>query len=279
MSALRTVIVEDEPLAAHRLKLALDGTPDVDLVGTAHDGRQGLELIRKLKPDLVFLDIRMPGLDGLEVAQALSAEESPTIVFVTAFAHFAVEAFEVSALDYVLKPVEFDRVRAAVERARRRREQLSAEQRAIELQGVLNALREEAAESADPAGVMRSLWVSDGRGRSRVQLSSVEWFEAERDYVRIHAGGRTHLMRGTLQGLIGRLDPDVFLRIHRSAVVNLRAVLGVRRRVTGQAVVQLPSGAMPPVGRAYLPELKARLGLNPRAALADVDEGLSAGPR
>lgn len=269
MSPLRVVIIEDEPLAMSRLELALDVIKDAEVVGSAQDGARGLELIRSLKPDVAFLDIRMPGLDGLELAQALAGEHTPAIVFVTAFANFAVAAFELAAIDYLLKPVEFERVAEAMERARRRLRQSTAEQRAAELQGLLSALREEVAREADPAGVMRSIWVSDGRRRHRIPLEAVEWFEAERDYVRIHTADRNHLVRGTLQGMIEKLDPAVFIRIHRSAVLNLKAVEGLQRNLAGSTSVRLRSGGEAPVGRAYLSPLKARLGLDRRAALQD----------
>jgi len=269
MGPLRTVIVEDEPLALHRLELALEGE-EVSIVGSAGEGRRGLDMIRRLKPDLVFLDVKTPGLTGIEVAHELANDDQqPAVVFVTAFAHFAVEAFDLAAVDYVLKPVEFDRVHAAVDRARRRLEQARAEKRAEELQGVLNAVRREAAESADPAGVLRSVWVPTARGRVKVMLESVEWFEAERDYVRIHADGRAHLLRSTLHGFFERVDQDLFVRIHRSAVVNLKAVKALHRRVTGQVVVELDSGVELPVGRAHVNPLKARLGLEGRGVKID----------
>lgn len=267
MADLRTVIVEDEPLALHRLELALEGEA-VDLVGSASEGRRGLELIRQLKPDLVFLDVKTPGMTGLEIAHALSHDpHPPVVIFVTAFTHFAVEAFDLAAVDYVLKPVEFERVRAAVDRARRRLEQSRAEERASELQGVLAAVRREAAESADPAGSTRSVWVPTARGRVKVLLDAVDWFEAERDYVRIHSEGRAHLLRSTLHGFFARVDPEMFMRVHRSAVVNLKAVKALHRRMTGQVVVELETGAELPVGRAYVNPLKARLGLDGRGGV------------
>lgn len=267
---LRAVIVDDEPLALRRLQQALEGVEGVELVGAAQDGRRGLELIRELDPDVAFLDISMPGASGLDVAQALGPEVSTSVVFVTAYADHAVSAFELSALDYLLKPVEFERVAAAVARVRLRRAEVSALARSRDLQAAVSALREQPAEPTE-AGPLRQVWVADTRGRVRVEMASVEWVEAERDYVRLHTPGRTYLLRATLQGLADQLDASAFLRVHRSAVINLGAVKSLRRRISGSAVVQMESGSEAPVGRGYLRDLKARLGLPLRGDLDDAD--------
>ena len=260
MSVLKVVIVEDEPLAVERLELALNEAPAVEVVGSALDGRSGLELIRELRPDLVFLDIKMPGLDGLELAGILAREGGPAVIFLTAFGQFAVNAFELAAVDYLMKPVGLDRVRAAVERARDRLEATTAAERARQLQTLVETLRPQGGGEAE-----RSLWITDARGRVRVPLSAIEWVEAERDYVRIHTGSESRLMRMTLNTLSGKLDPGQFLRVHRSAVVNLGAVTGLKRRTWGLVSVRLASGAEVPVGRPQLRELKARLGVNAKA--------------
>lgn len=268
---LKVVIVEDEPLAVERLELALEGMGGIEVVGAAHDGRSGLALIRKLKPDLVFLDIRMPAMDGLEVAEALAEDapesgRSPAVIFLTAYGQYALDAFEVAAVDYLMKPIALERVRAAVERARQRIEQSSAAHRAEEMKLLLDALRRESA--ADGQGVTRSLWVTDARGRVRVPIASIIWLEAERDYVRIHTEAGSHLARTTLNGLAKQLDPAVFHRIHRSSIVALRSVTGLKRRSWGLTSVSLSTGVEVPVGRPYLKELKQRLGMK-AVAVAD----------
>lgn len=268
MEPLRAVIIDDEPLAIRRLEQALDPIGQVEVVGSAPDGRRGLELVKALAPELVFLDVQMPGLDGLGVAEALDAEAPPSVVFVTAYAHHAVEAFELAAVDYLLKPVEFDRVAAAVERVQRRRAESSAMERAQYLQTLVVAMRGSARGGSEADG-LRHVWVADTRGRVRVDLDTVEWLEAERDYVRLHTPGRAYLLRGTLQSMAEKLDPAGFLRIHRSAIVNLAAVAGVRRRLSGSAVVQLANCGEAPVGRAYLKDLKARIGIGGRVELDD----------
>jgi DNA-binding LytR/AlgR family response regulator len=261
-TALRIAIVEDEAASMRRLQSLLAQVPDVDVVGVAADGESGIALVRRMRPDAIFLDISMPGIDGIGVAEALRGEGAPEIVFATAHSEFAVAAFALSAVDYVLKPVDADRVRSAVERARARIRSSSAEERANRLQLALDALNAGSGDEVE-GGPIRSLWVADGRGRTRLDLATVERFEADRDYVRIHTPQRSYLMRGTLQALCEKLDPERFIRIHRSGIVSLAAVRGLRRRMTGSIVAHMASGAEAAVGRAYLAELRARLGLTP----------------
>lgn len=264
MTPLRIVIVDDEPGCIRRLERIVDATPAVEVVGTARDGHEALSVIRERTPDLVFLDIRMPGMDGVQVAEALAESHLPAIIFTTAFADFAVSAFDLGAFDYLLKPVQEDRVRGGIERARERLRALGAEDRARQLETALKTLR--GPEDDENASSLRWLWVVDGRGRTRLAVDDVERFEAERDYVRVHVEGRSYLIRATLQNIAGKLDPKRFARVHRSLVVNLEAVRGLRRRITGAMTVTLQSGAEAPVGRVYLADFRARLRL-PVAAM------------
>jgi DNA-binding LytR/AlgR family response regulator len=270
MTPLRVVIVEDEPLAVERLELALNGLAGVEVVGSAYDGKAGLALIRKLKPDLTFLDIRMPTMDGLEVAEALANDAGdqdvgPAVIFLTAYGQYALEAFEVAAVDYLMKPIALERVRAAVGRVRTRLDHSTASQRAEELRQLLEAMRREHSGPVGEGGVVQSLWVTDARGRVRVPVASIVWLEAERDYVRIHTENGNHLARTTLNGLAKQLDDQVFHRIHRSAIVALRHVTGLKRRSWGLTSVSLSTGHEAPVGRPYLKELKQLLGMKPVA--------------
>jgi DNA-binding LytR/AlgR family response regulator len=260
-TALRVAIVEDEVASVRRLRALLAQVPDVDVVGVAADGEAGIALVRRMRPDAVILDIAMPGIDGIGVAEALRGENAPEIVFATAHKEFAIAAFDLSAVDYVLKPVEAGRLRSAVERARERIRSGNAEERANRLQLAIDALQ--SSEEAADEGPMRSLWVADGRGRTRLDLATVERFEADRDYVRIHTDERSFLVRATLQSLSDSLDSGRFVRIHRSAIVSIASVQALRRRITGSIVAHLASGAEAPVGRAYLADLRARLGLTP----------------
>ncbi|MBX7247566.1 MAG: LytTR family DNA-binding domain-containing protein [Caulobacteraceae bacterium] len=255
----RIVVVDDEPLAIRGLRVSLGRVPGVELVGTARDGVEGLEVIRREKPDIVLLDILMPRLDGLALAEALAEAEGPAVIFVTAYGQFAVNAFEVAAVDYLMKPVTLPRLRAAIQRAQDRLAADSAQQRAEEMQRVIDGIRGAESRELESAGAGRSLWISDARGRTRVPLTQIDWFEAQRDYVRIHAGSDTFIQRGTLADLEGKLDSSMFQRIHRSAIVNLQAVRALRRRAWSLCAVTLRSGEEAPIGRSYLAELKAKL--------------------
>lgn len=260
MKALaRVVVVDDEPLAIRGLKISLGRVPGVELVGTARDGVEGLEVIRREKPDIVLLDILMPRKDGLGLAEALAEGDGPAVIFVTAYGQFAINAFELAAVDYLMKPVTLPRLRAAIKRALERLEADTAQQRAAEMQRVIESFRASAASDLESGAAGRSLWISDPRGRTRVPLASVDWFEAQRDYVKIHAGPESYVQRGTLADLEGKLDPAMFQRIHRSAIVNLQAVRALRRRAWSLCAVTLRTGQEAPIGRSYLAELKAKL--------------------
>ena len=258
---LRLLLADDEPLALRRLRLALASIPDVTVVGSASDGAQAIEKMRELKPDALLLDIKMPISDGFEVANAVDEAGGPAVIFVTAFDSYALKAFETSAVDYLLKPVEFDRLASALERARERRSAQDAGRRAEELASVLDALRREARDRDGPR-YEREFWIRE-RGRFlRVPVSEVERIEAERDYVRLFWDGRTLLYRETMSHLEERLDPDVMLRVHRSAFVNWARLKAVHRDSSGRLLAILDNGDEVPVSRAYaariMAEMKAR---------------------
>lgn len=258
---LRLLIADDEPLALRRMRLALKDIPGVEIVGAANDGLQAISAMRSLKPDVVLLDIKMPLADGFQVANAVDEAGAPEVIFVSAFESYALRAFETSAVDYLLKPVEFERLAAALSRARERRAAKDAGRRADELAAVLDALRREA-EGRDGARFEREFWIRD-RGRFlRVPVEDVERIEAERDYVRLHWEGRTLLHRETMSHLEEKLDPNVMLRVHRSAFVNWKRLKAVRRDSNGRLMAVLESGDEVAVSRAYaqrvLAEMKSR---------------------
>lgn len=258
---LRLLLADDEPLALRRMRLALQEMPDVEIVGAASDGAQAIDAMRALRPDVVLLDIKMPLADGFEVANAVEAAGGPAVIFVSAFDSYALRAFETSAIDYLLKPVEFDRLSSALARARERRAAQDAGRRAEELASVLDALRREAEERDGPR-YEREFWIRD-RGRFlRVPVDDVERIEAERDYVRLYWEGRTLLHRETMSHLEEKLDPNVMLRVHRSAFVNWKRLKAVRRDANGRLMAVLESGHEAPVSRAYaqrvLQEMKTR---------------------
>lgn len=267
----RIVVVDDEPLAIRGLRISLGRVPGVELVGEARDGVEALDMIAREKPDIVLLDILMPRMDGMAVAEALAVDDGPAVIFVTAYGQYAVEAFELAAVDYLMKPVTLPRLRAAIKRALARLEADSAQQRVAEMQRVIESFRASAANELDSGGAGRSLWISDPRGRTRVPLASVDWFEAQRDYVKIHAGSETYIQRGTLADLESKLDATMFQRIHRSAIVNLQAVRALRRRAWSLCAVTLRTGEEAPIGRSYLAELKARLKQSDITSIRAVD--------
>jgi DNA-binding LytR/AlgR family response regulator len=258
---LRLLLADDEPLALRRVRIALGAIDGVEIVGAASDGREAIEAMRELKPDVVLLDIKMPLADGFEVANAVEEAGGPAIIFISAFETYALKAFETSAIDYLVKPVEFERLASALDRARERRAAQDAGRRAEELAAVLDALKREAAER-DAPHYEKEFWIRD-RGRFlRVPVAEVERIEAERDYVRLYWDGRTLLHRETMSHLEKKLDPNVMLRVHRSAFVNWERLASVRRDGNGRLMAVLAGGGEVPVSRAYaqrvLAEMKAR---------------------
>jgi DNA-binding LytR/AlgR family response regulator len=259
MSApLRVVIADDEPLSLRRLELGLARLPDLAVVGATQDGLAARQMIRALRPDLVLLDVRMPGLTGIDLAAELAGDDAPVVILVTAFSRHAAKAFDLAVADYVLKPLNFERLAEAVERARLRIAAREAAGRIAELTAVVESLRD-AEHGPEPAeSPARELWISDRRGRVRIPLDEVSWFEAEREYVRIHLSGRSYLVRRSLRDLTARLDAARFQRLHRSALVNLGKIVRLARRPGGIAAV-LACGTEIPVGRKFRPLLRARL--------------------
>jgi DNA-binding LytR/AlgR family response regulator len=252
---LRIGLVDDEPPAVRRLRLALAEMPGVEVAGTAGDGAQALELIAKGGLDVVLLDIRMPGLSGLDLLRAVPKEGAPVFIFVTAYSRFAAEAFELAAVDYLLKPVEFDRLRQAVDRARERLESRAAADRIAELEKVVAAIR--TAEAGPPeGGWINELWVPDRGERLRLPVHLIDWVEAERDYVRIHSRGRSFLVRKSIRDLEAELDPAAFLRVHRAALIRRDRVARIARRPGGLSTVILQSGAEVPVSRRLSSRVK-----------------------
>ncbi|MDQ0465642.1 DNA-binding LytR/AlgR family response regulator [Caulobacter ginsengisoli] len=240
---LRCVIVDDEPVAVRRLQSLLRAIPDLEVVGTAGTAPAALELIVGTGPDLVLLDIEMPGLSGLDLVRGLDVEPPPVVVFVTAFGRYALEAFDLAGADYLLKPVEPRRLREAVARARAAVQGRHAVEQVGELRAVVQALRQWDQDLA--------LWAPDGDSRRRLPVSSLVWLQAERDYVRLHTAARSYLIRDRLRALEARLPPDSFLRVHRSAIVRIAAMSGLRRLGDRTYELIAADGQAIPVGRSY----------------------------
>lgn len=235
---MRTMIVDDEPLAREGLRLLLADYADIQLVGEAGNGADALALVQAVEPDLMFIDMQMPGMTGLELAAALPAPYAPTIVFVTAYDEFALKAFDVHALDYVLKPIDEQRFAEAIRRAR--------------VQHQLGARRLRSLEERPT-----KLSIRDGDAIVFVPINDIDWIEAADYYVEIHAGDRSYLMRETMQRLQSMLD-DRFVRIHRSRLVNRDRVAEIRWENRGEMVVVTTSGVSLKVARSARAKLDVR---------------------
>lgn len=250
---LRAVLCDDETLALDRLVEMFGRLPDIEIVGLAGNGTAALAAIGEHRPDVVFIDVEMPALDGFDVVEQLAREQAsePLIVFVTAYPQFAAHAFDTGAIDFLTKPVRLGRLETTLARIRAAIEDRSAQQRLREIAGQLDHLREERETHADRS---RYLWVSQRGEMVRVDLDAVIFVQAEGEYVRLHLPGRTHLHREPIGALLNRLDPARYVRIHRSYIVDRDGVVAVRRRRTGGYSVQMTSGEDLPVGRNFRAE-------------------------
>jgi two-component system response regulator AlgR len=240
---LQVLIADDEPLAAERLQLLLAKAEGAQLVGTASDGDSAINLTEALSPDLLLLDIAMPGLDGIGVARALAGmSPSPAVVFVTAFDQFAVAAFEVEAVDYLMKPVDPVRLQRALDRAR-----AYLQQRTLK-------------PAAKQSQWLEEFWASDLSGLVRIAARDVERVSAERDYMRLHVGRRSWLIHHSMTALEEGLDPDLFVRLHRSAIVRKDFISGFTRNPSGRWIARLADGEEQPVGRLHSDRVRAIAG-------------------
>lgn len=253
VTSLRVLLVDDEALALERLEALFDDIDGTEVVGTALDGREALEKIEALTPDLVMLDIQMPGKSGLRVAADLPAEKRPEIVFATAFERYAPDAFDVEAADYLLKPVRFDRLRQAVERAKRRK----AMREALESAGAPPTMPSEQPSASDRASC---IWVQVRDGQVRLPVAQIDWIEAAGDYVMLHTATRSYIHRESMTNLEAVLDPGQLLRVHRSAFVRPTLVEKIERYGKGLVALVLKDGASVQVGSTYVKAVLARLG-------------------
>lgn len=254
---MRVLLVDDEALALDRLRTFFGDIEGVEVVGQARDGDEALQQIQRLTPDLVILDIQMPGRNGLRAAADIEVEPRPEIVFVTAHEHYAPDAFDVDAADYLLKPVRFDRLRQAVERARRRRALRAQAERTGQLEQEISALR---SNGSAPGLEDEGFWVSERDGQRRVPIDAIDWIEAARDYVLLHTNVRSHMVRTTMGALEERLAGSPLLRVHRSAFVRPDKVTEVKRANRSLTLV-LADGANVQVGPSYVAPVKAALAL------------------
>jgi len=241
---LRVLIVDDEPLARERIRALLRDAPETEVVGECGDGRRAVAAIRRRKPDLVFLDVQMPELDGFEVLRALGPAEMPAVIFVTAYDRYALRAFEVHALDYLLKPFDRERFQRALARAR---SQLERDRHGAVEKRLLALL-----EDLQPGRKrLERLVVKEGGRIFFLRADEIDWVEAQGNYARLHVGRETHLVRETMARLEAGLDPKHFARIHRSAIVNLERVREMRPDFHGDYAVVLRDGTRLTLSRNF----------------------------
>ncbi|MCC6929722.1 MAG: response regulator transcription factor [Gemmatimonadaceae bacterium] len=272
---IRVLVVDDEPIARRRVRRLLRLEPDVDVIDEAGSGGEAIDAIRKDPPDLVLLDVQMPDVDGFGVVGALGAEQMPPTIFVTAFNEYAVRAFDVNAIDYLLKPYDPERFRAAFQRARSHIERESSAEQGRKIRALLEqvlgedrataALADRPAQPSGAPGTMprtrfldRLMVKHDGRVFF-VKVSDVDWFEASGNYVRVHTGKVSHLIRETMHHVEAQLDPSMFVRIHRAVIVNIDRIKELQPWFAGDYVVILRDGRQLKLSRTYREHLQSRM--------------------
>ncbi len=258
---IRVILVDDEPLALRGLKLRLQAFPEIEIIGECANGREAVKEIKAQSPDLVFLDIQMPGLDGFGVVRAMIGGPAPLFIFVTAYDKYAIDAFEANALDYLVKPVEEERLNDALHRAREALKSKVAASRESKLIEMLASLSDDDRDRikeliADPGWTEKQryserLSFKDGSKVVMLDAHEIEWIDAAGDYMCIHAGGKTHIIRETMKALQTRLDPARFQRIHRSAIVNVGRVKELHPHSNGEYFLVLDNGSELKLSRSY----------------------------
>ncbi|MDB5671202.1 MAG: response regulator transcription factor [Alphaproteobacteria bacterium] len=256
--SIRTILVDDEPLAIQGLRLRLAKHEDVEIIETCSNGREAIRAIKTNKPDLVFLDIQMPGFDGFSVVQGLMEVEPPLFVFVTAYSDHALRAFEADAVDYLMKPVDEDRLADTLERVRQRLAEKRGAEEAGKLKEVLAEVAPDSMETLDNADeghasnrYEKLINIKDRGQIFRVDVDSIEKIDAAGDYMCIYTGDNTLILRETMKDLEKRLDPRRFQRVHRSCIVNLDQVRQVKPHTNGECFLVLESGSQVKVSRSY----------------------------
>jgi two-component system LytT family response regulator len=252
---IRIITVDDEPPALERIRHVCRELPHVQVVAEASNCEDALRAIERLRPDILLLDIQMRDGSGFDIIERMSPDYVPGIVLVSAFDRYAVRAFEAGVADYVLKPVQFDRLREAIDRARNAFAAARSHQQVEELRSVVASLRANMHDE-NARKYETELWIRRNvTGMARVPVESIKWVCSEEDYVRIHTFAGSHLMRSSISSLAERVDPSMFIRIHRRTLVNRNAIKELRRRV-GKIEVILRSGERLPAGRIYARQLR-----------------------
>ncbi len=264
LTALTTVIVDDEELARQGLNLRLQEIDSVSVLAQCSNGKEAITAIVELEPDVLFLDIEMPGMNGFELISEIQGDVMPMIIFVTAYDAYAIEAFKVHAVDYLLKPVELDRLQEAITTCQKRKHQREAEdekrqllEMVVALSGKSEAAIGEILESGEAlVEHVDRLAIKDGSSITFVPVRDIDWIDAAGDYMCVHAGGETHIMRTTMKDLEAKLDPTIFQRVHRSTIVNLERVEKVSSHINGEFHLTLSCGSSLKMSRSYKEKVK-----------------------
>ncbi len=247
---ITTLIVDDEPLAREGLRMLLAEDAEVAAIHEAKDGREAAAAIRTLRPDLVFLDVQMPEMDGFGVVAEVGAERMPAVVFVTAHDRYAIQAFEINAIDYLLKPVTGERFRQALARAKERLDAKPAEGASRQILSLLETI-------ASPPRYLKRLAVRSAGKTVFVDVGDIDWIEAAENYVQLHVGRAGHLIHVTMNTLEKSLDPETFVRIHRSVIVNVQRIKELQPALHGEYAITLANGVRLQSGRLYNAKLRA----------------------
>jgi two-component system, LytTR family, response regulator len=250
---IRTLIIEDVQLARERLKRCLREESGVEVVGECDNGERAVAAIRSLRPDLILLDVQMPALDGFGVLDTLGGESLPAVVFVTAYNEYAIQAFEVNALDYLLKPVDCKRLHKAVERVRSQAARAPAENFDERFRALVEDLK-------SPPRHLKRLTIRQAGRTILLPTDEIDWVETYGNYLKVHAGRESHLVRATMQQLESKLDPEKFVRVHRSAIVNIEKVKEIRPRSNGDQDLVLHDGNLLTLSRNYRDKFLPLLG-------------------
>lgn len=259
MEKIRTIIVDDEPLARDSMRVLLERDSEIELVGKCANGHEALQAIQELTPDLLFLDVQMPGMDGFEVLAQVETARLPVVIFVTAYDQHALRAFEVHALDYLLKSYSDDRFEAALRRAKEQIRQKKVSEISQRLVALLDDRKQGKARPERDAYLTRLVVKSGGRVFF-LKTAEIDWIEAADYYVYLHVGGKSHLLRETMNGLEKQLDPRKFQRLHRSTIVNLDRIKELQPHVHGDYTVILQDGTQLKLSRSYRQQLELALG-------------------
>ena len=264
MEIIRALIVDDERLARETLRLLLDGHSNIEIIGECENGAEAVDAIQKQTPDLVFLDIQMPEMNGFEVIKAIGPEQMPVIIFVTAYDQYALRAFEARALDYLLKPFDDDRFEQALSRATERIHERQVGELSSKLMGLIGNKSESPGapeEHVQPADeYLERIMIKERGSLFFIKVEEVEWIEAAGDYVSIHVGNKSHLLRETMSGLMKKLNPRQFVRVHRSSIVKIDSIKELKPYFHGDYIIILKNGTELKLSRRYWEKVEKVLG-------------------